>query len=230
MVRIVKEPALRRNEILDSAQRLVYTKGFDQMTIQDILDDLHISKGAFYHYFDSKPALLDALLVRMRQEAEQVVMPIFHDPGRNALEKLQDMFDTSGRWKTTRKTYVLALLRGWYSDDNAIVRQKQMVFLTQWMAPLLTEVIQQGVREGLMETPFPDQMGEVALGMIQSLSDTMTRLILACEPGCADMQQVNRLIAAYTYVMERALGIPPGSVKLVDPDVIKEWFVTADAT
>jgi len=70
----------------------------------------------------------------------------------------------------------------------------------------------------------------VALGMIQSLSDTMTRLILACEPGCADMQQVNRLIAAYTYVMERALGIPPGSVKLVDPDVIKEWFVTADAT
>ena len=230
MARIVKEPALRRNEILDSAQRLVYSKGFEQMTIQDILDDLHISKGAFYHYFDSKPALLDALLDRMKQEAEQVVMPIFHDPGRNALEKLQDMFDTAGRWKTTRKTYVLALLRGWYSDDNAIVRQKQMVFLTQWMAPLLTEVIQQGVREGLMETPFPDQMGEVALGMIQSLSDTMTRLILACEPGCADMQQVNRLIAAYTYVMERALGIPPGSVKLVDPDVIKEWFVTADAT
>jgi AcrR family transcriptional regulator len=230
MVRIVKEPALRRNEILDSAQRLVYSKGFEQMTIQDILDDRHISKGAFYHYFDSKPALLDALLDRMKQEAEQVVMPIFHDPGRNALEKLQDMFDTAGRWKTTRKTYVLALLRGWYSDDNAIVRQKQMVFLTQWMAPLLTEVIQQGVREGLMETPFPDQMGEVALGMIQSLSDTMTRLILACEPGCADMQQVNRLIAAYTYVMERALGIPPGSVKLVDPDVIKEWFVTADAT
>ena len=230
MVRIVKEPTLRRNEILDSAQRLVYTKGFEQMTIQDILDDRHISKGAFYHYFDSKPALLDALLDRMKQEAEQVVMPIFHDPGRNALEKLQDMFDTAGRWKTTRKAYVLALLRGWYSDDNAIVRQKQMVFLTQWMAPLLTEVIQQGVREGLMETPFPDQMGEVALGMIQSLSDTMTRLILACEPGCADMQQVNRLIAAYTYVMERALGIPPGSVKLVDPDVIKEWFVTADAT
>jgi len=230
MARIVKEPTLRRNEILDSAQRLVYSKGFEQMTIQDILDDRHISKGAFYHYFDSKPALLDALLDRMKQEAEQVVMPIFHDPGRNALEKLQDMFDTAGRWKTTRKTYVLALLRGWYSDDNAIVRQKQMVFLTQWMAPLLTEVIQQGVREGLMETPFPDQMGEVALGMIQSLSDTMTRLILACEPGCADMQQVNRLIAAYTYVMERALGIPPGSVKLVDPDVIKEWFVTADAT
>ena len=230
MVRIVKEPALRRNEILDSAQRLVYTKGFDQMTIQDILDDLHISKGAFYHYFDSKPALLDALIDRMKQEAEGVVMPIFHDPGRNALEKLQDIFDTGARWKTSRKTYVLALLHGWYSDDNAIVRQKQMASLTQWMAPLLTEVIRQGVREGLMATPYPDQMGEVALGLLQNLSDTMTRLILACEPGCADLQQVDRTIAAYTYAVERALGIPPASLKLVDPEMIKEWFVTADAT
>ena len=230
MVRIVKEPALRRNEILDSAQRLVYTKGFDQMTIQDILDDLHISKGAFYHYFDSKPALLDALLVRMREQAEQVIMPVFHDPRRNALEKLQDFVETSGRWKTARKDYVLALIRGWYSDDNAVVRQKQMAFLSQWMGPLMTEIIQQGVREGLMATPYPDQMGDVILAMIQGLSDTMTRLLLACEPGCVDLQQVDRLIAAYTCTVERALGIAPGSLKLVDPDVIKEWFVAAGAT
>lgn len=226
VARIVKDPAVRRKEILDSTQRLVYGKGFEQMTIQDILDDLHISKGAFYHYFDSKPALLDAMLDRMRQEAEQVVMPVINDPRRNALEKLRDVFDTAGRWKTNRKAYVLALVRGWYSDDNAVVRQRQLMFLTQWMAPLVTEIIQQGVREGLMKTPYPDQMGEVVLGMIQSLSDAMTRLILVAEPGSTDMQQVSRMIAAYTYVMERALGIPPGLLKLVDLDVIKEWFMT----
>ena len=55
MSRIVKEEeyTLRRNDILDTARRLVYTKGYEQMTIQDILDALQISKGAFYHYFDS---------------------------------------------------------------------------------------------------------------------------------------------------------------------------------
>ena len=70
MARIVKEQAYaeKRNEILDVAQRLVYTKGYEQMTIQDILDDLQISKGAFYHYFDSKQALLEALIERMLQE------------------------------------------------------------------------------------------------------------------------------------------------------------------
>jgi len=63
MARVIKEQehAERRNEILDVAQKLVYTRGYEQMSIQDILDALGISKGAFYHYFDSKQALLEAL-------------------------------------------------------------------------------------------------------------------------------------------------------------------------
>ena len=54
MPRVVKEEdyAARRNEILDVARQLVYTKGYEQMSIQDILDALKISKGAFYHYFE----------------------------------------------------------------------------------------------------------------------------------------------------------------------------------
>ena len=78
MPRVVKEDdyAARRNEILDVARQLVYTKGYEQMSIQDILDALKISKGAFYHYFDSKQALLDGLIERMLDEAEQVLRPI----------------------------------------------------------------------------------------------------------------------------------------------------------
>ena len=54
MPRIVNEVdyAARRKEILDVTRKLVYTKGYEQMSIQDILDSLNISKGAFYHYFE----------------------------------------------------------------------------------------------------------------------------------------------------------------------------------
>src|SRR5215831_16667548 len=82
MARIVKEPAVRRNEILDVAQRLVYTKGYEQMTIQDIVDDLQLSKGAFYHYFDSKQALLEALVQRLLdQMVEGFLLPLMHNAG-----------------------------------------------------------------------------------------------------------------------------------------------------
>ena len=51
-----QENTAKRNEILDAAQRLVYNKGYERMTIQDILADVQISSGAFYHYFASKEA------------------------------------------------------------------------------------------------------------------------------------------------------------------------------
>src|SRR5579883_1331842 len=124
MARVVKERTERRNEILDVAQRLVTTKGYEQMTIQDILDALQISKGAFYHHFDSKQALLEALVERMGEEALKILQPIVHDPQLPALDKFQRYLDTLNRWKVGRKDFFIALLRVWYADDNAIVRQK----------------------------------------------------------------------------------------------------------
>src|SRR5215471_17303124 len=105
MTRIVKEHTVRRNEILDVARRFVYTKGYEQMTIQDILDALQISKGAFYHYFDSKQALLE----RMQEEAAQLVLPIVGDARLPALEKLQRVLDMLNRLKTARKEFFLSL-------------------------------------------------------------------------------------------------------------------------
>src|SRR5512143_2780441 len=90
-----KEYALKRNQILDVTQRLIYSKGYEQMAIQDILDELQISKGAFYHYFDSKPALLEALIERVGQEAIQLLNPIVEDPHLGALEKIQRYVDTA---------------------------------------------------------------------------------------------------------------------------------------
>ena len=128
MARIVNkvEHEARRNEILDASQRFIYTEGYEQMTIQEIVDDLQISKGAFYHYFDSKQALLEALIERLLTQAEQIILPIVQDENLPALEKIQRIFSTISRWKASQKEYLLALLSVWYSDDNAIVRQKML--------------------------------------------------------------------------------------------------------
>src|SRR2546421_13090655 len=109
MARIVNEAAYaaRRNAILDAAERAVETKGYEQMAIADILSELHISSGAFYHYFDSKPALLLALVERLGEQVEQLVLPIVHDRESGALDKLQRFFMALDRWKISHKSLVL---------------------------------------------------------------------------------------------------------------------------
>jgi AcrR family transcriptional regulator len=226
MARIVKaeEYAAKRNEILVVAQRLVYSKGYEQMAIQDILDELQISKGAFYHYFDSKQALLEALVEHMLDQVEQIIRSIVQDLQMSALEKLQHIMVTLNRWRTAQKTFLIALLRGWYSDDNAIVRQKVRATIFKRITPLLTEIIHQGVQEGSLTTAYPDQIGEVALSLLQDLWDALARLLLSPELKSDDLQRIERIVAAYLDGLERVLGVALGSLHLIDAQVLKEWI------
>ena len=226
MARIVKEHAVRRNEILDVAQRLVYTKGYEQMTIQDILDDLQISKGAFYHYFDSKQALLEAIIAHMHEEAEQLILPIVHDPALSALDKLQRFFATLNRYKIAQKAFFLELLRVWYADDNAIVRQKLRATGVKWVTPWLSGIIRQGMQEGVFTTSYPDEVGEVVLSLAQDLGETLGMLLLSFDPERDNMLRIERTVAAYTEAVERVLGAPSGSLQLVDAQTLREWFVS----
>ena len=229
MARIVKEQeyAVKRNAILDVAQRLVYTKGYEQMTIQDMLDDLQISKGAFYHYFDSKQAVLEALVERRGEEVVQLLLPIVHDPVLGALEKLRRFFPTLAQWKTARKDFILALMHILYADENALFRQKARALAVKRVTPLMTTVIRQGIQEGVLTTSYPDQVGEVILSLVLDLGDTIAWLLLSWEPRRDDdVRRVESTVAAYTDALERALGAPTGSLPLVDAQTLQEWFVS----
>jgi AcrR family transcriptional regulator len=231
MARIVNESerAGRRNEILDSAQKLIYTKGYEQMAIQDLLDDLHMSKGAFYHYFDSKQQLLEALIERTTLQGEEVILPILQDPSLSALVKMEHIFDSAARWKTAQKDYLLALLNVWYTDDNAIVRQKQVASGKRWLTPILAGIIRQGIAEGVMSTPFPDHAGMVAVSLMISLGDAISGMLLELDPASDEptrrdcYRRTLESAAAYTDAIERVLGVSAGSICLYDPQLLEEW-------
>ncbi len=229
MARIVNETeyAVRRNAILDAARRLVATKGYEQMAIQDILDDLRISKGAFYHYFDSKSALLEAMIERLGEEAEPLFLTIVGDPQLSALAKLQRIFITVGRWKTAQKPFMLELLRVWYTDENAIVRQKVHAIGVQRVAPLYATIIRQGIAEGVFTTSYPEQMGRIVMFLLQDLADALAGLLLAVEPHPDDLRRSERIVAAYTDALERVLGCPKGSLVLMDDGMLREWVCSA---
>jgi TetR/AcrR family transcriptional regulator, transcriptional repressor for nem operon len=226
VARVVKQYAVRRKEILDAAQRLVYTKGYEQMTVQDILDSLSIAKGTFFHYFGSKPALLQALIDRMMEEMEQLLDPIMQDPGLSAIQRLQCFFDTTARWKVAQKAFFLELLRVWYADDNAIVRQKVRAAAFKRFAPLVTAIACQGVQEGVFTTPYPQQIGEVIFSLLQGLGDSFVDTLLPNGLRPEDLPLAESAIAAYSDALERVLGAPPAAVVLIESETLKEWFVS----
>jgi AcrR family transcriptional regulator len=234
MARIVneKEYAARRNDILDVAQRLIYTQGYEQMSIQDILDALKMSKGAFYHYFNSKPELMEALCDRMFQEAKSLILPIADDPKLTAIEKFALYFNTSSRWKMAQKDFLIELLRIWYHDSNLIIREKVTRGGITMVVPMFSRMIQQGIAEGSFKTTYPEQMAEVVMSLMLTLGDSLSIQILKSETIRDEQERedlintINKLTAAYMEALERVLGCTPGSLNLIELDTLKAWLIT----
>ena len=74
-----------------------------------------------------------------------------------------------------QKKSVVALLRIRHTDDNAIVHQKVDEAVLNQRAPLLAEIVRQGLEEEAFATPYPDQADEVILSLVQGMSGTIDR-------------------------------------------------------
>jgi AcrR family transcriptional regulator len=237
MARTVKpeERLAKRNEILDATQRLVVTKGYERMTIQDILAELNISSGAFYHYFDSKPDVLDALVLRIREDTSAPLLAVVRDPQRSAPQKLRDFFLVLERLRNERQATVIALLRIWYDDSNAIVRQKVEAATMAWRAPLIAEIARQGVREGSFSTPFPEHAGELVLGLAEALAFAHASRLLGRSDETDEKRIVDEVLslhAAFADAVERVLGAPPATLHRADAAAARRWLraLREDAT
>ncbi|HXM72544.1 MAG TPA: TetR/AcrR family transcriptional regulator [Candidatus Dormibacteraeota bacterium] len=215
---------VRRDAFLDVAQRLVQTKGYEAMSIQDVLTELEASKGAFYHYFDSKQALLEAVVERFADGAMAGLAPVLADPNLPALRKLEKVFAGIARWKADQKELVLAIMEVWNSDGNAIVREKLRRLTERIMVPLLSAVVRQGVNEGAFLVDSPNETATVLVSLMEGFQQQASDLFIARQAGTVTFEEVRRSVAANTEAFERILGVPKGSLTLTSEQTLHFWF------
>lgn len=221
------ENAAKRNEILDTVLRFVFSKGYERTTIQDIRGDLGMSNGAFFHYFDSKPAILEALIDRIRQESDKPLLPIVNDPHLPALKKLQNVLIALDQLRIAEKKTVVTLFQIWYTDENALVRQKVDEAVLRQRAPLLSQIVHQGIAEGVFTNAYPDQAGEVIMSLLQRMGTTHAGYLLAFLKDHDEQHTIEHIMtvhAAYMDSIERVLGAPPNSLDRNDAKAIKIWL------
>src|SRR5690242_10659330 len=165
---------VRRDAFVEAAERLMQTRGWEQLSIQDVLDEVEASRGAFYHYFDSKQALLEAVIDRMVDAGLASVQPIVEDPGLPAAAKVVGVFSRIGRWKTDRRDLILAFLDVWLSDHHAVVREKFRHKLVSRFVPVLARIVKQGIAEGSFSVDSPDETARILMKLIQGMQDEAT--------------------------------------------------------
>jgi AcrR family transcriptional regulator len=218
-----QEYAQKRDAILDVAQRYIATKGYEQMTTQDLLESLQISKGAFYHYFESKQALLMALVERMAEQAEQLIAPIASDREASAEDKLLRFFVLVDQYKRDNVNIVFAFLRIWYADENALFRNRLYLARIQRIVPWLAQIIQEGVAEGVFTTSYPDHAARTIIALLEDLGYAIAGLLLVEEGASRDLARMTQMGEATADALERVLGMRSGRLRQSWSEDFSRW-------
>ena len=220
----IEAHAVRREAFVDAAQRLMQAKGYEQMSIQDVLGEVGASRGAFYHYFDSKTALLEAVVTRIVDAALASVTPLVEDSAVDALAKLEGLFGGIAQWKLERTDLMLELTRVWLSDENTLMRDKMWQHLMVRLAPLLATILRQGDDEGVFAVRAPDDTARVLVALLRGLNELAVRTFVERDGSGVSLAQAEAMVAAYLEAMERILGLAAGRLTLVDSAMLREWF------
>lgn len=220
----VAEHTVKKEAFVDAAQRLMQTKGFEQMSIQDLLDEVDASRGAFYHYFDSKQELLAAIVDRIADQALLSVAPEVEDPKLTAIAKLERFFGGIAQFKADRKALMLEFIRVWFSDHNAIVRVKVRSTVIGRVAPILARIIEQGVAEEVFSVESPTETAVILMTLMLGFQDGATELFIARQANTVSYEQVERTFVSFGRAFERILGAPPRSIRIVEQSTLREWF------
>jgi len=213
----------RREAILDVAERLIRTKGYERMSVQEVQDELGISRGAIYHYFGSKDDLLMAVVERTSDRIMAVLRPIVAAP-TTAEVKLQHLFLEAGHWKTEQRELFLRLVDVWTSDANAVARVKLRRLTSRRLLPLMVGIVRQGHEEGVFTVSSADDTARVLADLLQASGDTATELLVAHETDPIPLADIRRAFDAYDEAVERILGLAPDTFTFMDDQTLRAWF------
>lgn len=202
MPRIVKKPTERRAEILQAARDLFLEKEYEKATMQDVMERLGIAKGTIYHYFDSKEALLEAIVIDM-VDARLVEMDLLlRKSKKNALEKMKKIIELGNMASDNEK-----LLTPLHSPSNSAMHIRILSETIVKLSPIYEKLIRQGCEEGLFRTEHPLECAELLLSGVQLLTDR------GIYPWT--QEELKRRAQAFPRLIEQLLQAPRGTFEFM---------------
>ncbi len=224
MVESSKNYSNRKNEFMMAALELFCKKGYENTTINDIIDELSVSKGAFYHYFDSKEDVIVALAKYFSERAAKIISEIFKRTDLSAVEKMNKGFESINEYKIKEREYHSKFKASIEGEENLKLQHKIVFFMKQDVIPLYEELIGKGVEEDVFGDPVNShELAEFFLNTIFDLNTSVHEIEreLYGDKNKGNhrelLKKLDEKVRFYEVMLERIFQLQNGSFDLRTP-------------
>lgn len=147
-------------DILSVAYTFFIEKGYEKTSVQDIINELGISKGAIYHYFKSKEEILQSVINSKRKKANFYLDKLIKESnGYSAQEKIKYILNklVSDEQINTTNRFLLN------QTNNSKAIMQNIVQTVNIDSLKFYSLIQEGIIDGSLKTSFPKECSELLL-------------------------------------------------------------------
>jgi AcrR family transcriptional regulator len=201
-LRTVKEANERKNEILDVAKDLFMKQGYNQTNTNEIVKAVGIARGTLYYHFKSKEEIMDAIIVRQGDELVRRAENIADDKMQSVFERIFNII-MSLKIEEQEQELVAHIHR----PENALMHQRIEKMIVEKITPILTEVILEGIEEGVFKTAYPYECVEMILIYANTAFDEVDSDYLD--------RDLRKKVNGFIYNLERLLGCKSGSLDFI---------------
>lgn len=140
VARITKAPEERRKEIIDTAIKLFYEKGYEKTTISDIAKEINVAQGLCYRYFPAKEALFDCAIDQYAQSLADNIIEFTKDKNLSLKEIIMEMPTFIDIEKENTIYYKLC-----HSDESSKIHIQLSINICSKLMPAVYDILSKAV-------------------------------------------------------------------------------------
>lgn len=164
-----QEKEIKRNDIIDAAERVFFSKGYEQATMDEVAKEAEYSKRTIYVYFNSKEQIYFEIMIRgYHLLIDKIEKVLANNPPQNALDDLRSIFFTFFKFHQEEPAYFKAIME--YETKESIEQpgseqqsEAECYQLGEQLFGYLYKALQKGTEEGTIKDGLDKEITALSL-------------------------------------------------------------------
>ena len=203
-----------KRKIIEAGARVFDKKGYENASLQDVLNETNMSKGGFYHYFSTKLDLLRDIYSLRVENWYGETMEKIQNVGKGALQKLKMTLSMLNMLEKSSPRLPVVLSKLHMADEDPTVKEMIRKLTVEIVAPFIGKILAEGNEQGVF---FVRRTEETAVIITLLALDINDESIKTLTEGKADSESVERtidLLVAYRESIETLVSAPYASLSI----------------
>lgn len=202
----IKELEAKRRLIVKGALDLIMDKGYDGFSVNQVIAHCGISKGSFFHHFDSKNSLLEGIVEILSDPIKEAYETLFTTSEEAPRDLLIAMFNVTRDIKMAEEISIAAYMKVLYEDDNTVLFHKILEKNYQVLLPYFEEVIVRGSQSGDFEFDCPRGVARHFLRMVMKTNEQVGRMMYQRSEDMEAWQKLSEELEAFEMIARQLFG------------------------